>query len=63
MPVSVEPHFDGGTVAQELLELSKVRVLYGLCDEGAIVYENGNVTFFGDVFRLENGQAAQISFA
>lgn len=63
VPVSVEPHFDGGTVAQELLELSEARVLYGLCDEGAIVYENGNVTFFGDVFRLENGRAEQISFA
>lgn len=62
-PTTVEPHFDKDNIAPELVELSYSRVIYGLCDEGAIIHKGGEITFIGDVYRLENGAAAQISFA
>ena len=62
-PTTVEPHFDKDNIAPELVELSYNRVIYGLCDEGAIIHKDGEITFIGDVYRLENGAATQISFA
>lgn len=58
---TVEPHFDPENIAPELLEFSRGHVLYGLCDEAAIVCKDGEVTFFGDVYRIENGVCTKIS--
>ncbi len=58
---TVEPHFDPENIAPGLLEFSRGHVLYGLCDEAAIVCKDGEVMFFGDVYCVENGVCTKIS--
>ena len=61
VPFSVEPHFDKETVADELLQISREREFFGLCDEAVIVFADGKTEFIGDVFRLADGAAACVS--
>lgn len=58
--ISVEPHFVAENVAEELLELSKQYVLYGLCDDGIIVCHNDKIEFFGEIYRIKNGIVCRI---
>ena len=63
VPFSVEPHFDKAAVAEELLEISRECVFFGLCDEAVIIYMGEKADFIGDVFRLADGCAEQVSAA
>lgn len=58
---SVEPHFNVLGATPLLLELSHSRRIYGLCDEAAIIHRDGERTFLGDVFLLEDGASTRIS--
>lgn len=58
--ISVEPHFVRDPVSEELLELSKEYVIYGLCDNGMIVCQNGACEYVGEVYRLSHGNIEQI---
>lgn len=53
---SVEPHFVREKLSDELLELSKEYMIYGLCDDSIIVSKNGKVSFYGEVYQLKDGQ-------
>lgn len=58
---SVEPHFDPAHPAEEQLAVSRRRLLYGLCDEGAIVCTPEGVQLIGDVYKLEQGAVQRLS--
>lgn len=58
--VSVEPHFDRSKVSDELLELSKKHLIYGLCDESVIVCSDGKYEFIGEIYRFCNGDIEQV---
>ena len=51
---SVEPHFRSDKLTDELLELSKEHVIYGLCDDSIIVSKDGKVSFYGEVYRIKD---------
>lgn len=59
--ISVEPHFVEKQVTDELLDLSKEYEIYGLCDEGAIVCENNQMTFIGEVYKIKSGQVVKVN--
>ncbi len=59
--ISVEPHFNAVKTSNELLELSCKYLIYGLCDESMIVFEDEKVEFFGNVYTLRNGICKPIS--
>lgn len=58
---SVEPHFDPENITEELLRLSEVYPLYGLCDEGMILVKRENTYFFGDIYKLDNRTVQKLS--
>ena len=58
--VSVEPHFDINKVSYELLELSKEYVIYGLCDDAIIVCKDGDLEFYGEIYKIEDGNVERI---
>ena len=58
--ISIEPHFVRDEVSNEVLELSKEYVIYGLCDDGIIVFEDGETQFIGEVYKISNGIVALI---
>lgn len=53
---SVEPHFHPDGPLEELLELSKRYLIYGLCDEGAILCVDGAYRFYGEIYRIQDGR-------
>lgn len=53
--LSVEPHFDRQNVTGELLCLSQIYTIYGLCDDSMILCADGKAVFYGDVYRLRHG--------
>ncbi len=57
---SVEPHFMREKLSDELLELSKEYLIYGLCDDSIIVSKDGQISFYGEVYRLKSGQIEQL---
>lgn len=58
--ISVMPHYIPSDNHQELLELSKKYVIYGLCDEGAVIVKNGQVNLYGDVYKISNGATKKV---
>ena len=54
--ISVEPHFTINEVSNELVELSKKYIIYGLCDDSIIVCSDGKVEFLGEIYILNNGK-------
>ena len=58
--ISVEPHFDIDKVSDELLELSKGYVIYGLCDDAIIVCKDGDLEFYGEIYKIEGGNVERI---
>lgn len=58
--ISVEPHFVRNPVSEELLELSKEHVIYGLCDGSFIVCEGDDLEFYGEVYQFSGGEIAAI---
>ena len=57
---SVEPHFNREAVSDELIELSKEYVIYGLCDDSIIVCSEGNVEYMGEVYKLCGGSVEKV---
>lgn len=57
---SVEPHFDKDNITEELFALSEKYPLYGICDDGAIVYTEDNTLHLGDVFLIDNRHVTQL---
>lgn len=53
--ISVEPHFIKSEVSDELLELSKKHVIYGLCDNSIIVCTENKIEFYGEIYKIKNG--------
>lgn len=58
--ISVEPHFIRENVTEELIDISKVYTIYGLCDDGIIVCSDGKTEFYGDVYKLSHGNIEKI---
>lgn len=59
--ISVEPHLNENGVTEELLQLSMKHSIYGMCDDSAIVFKDGNVTYMGDIYLIEQGESKKIS--
>lgn len=58
--ISVEPHFIRNNVSNELLELSREYTIYGLCDDSMIVCSGEQVDFYGEIYKLCNGNIEEI---
>lgn len=58
--ISVEPHFVRENVSDELIELSKVYIIYGLCDDALIVCSGETIEFYGEVYKLSQGIVERI---
>ena len=56
---SVEPHFVREKLSEELLELSKKYLIYGLCDNSIIVSKDGKVSVYGEVYYIKDGQMTE----
>ena len=56
---SVEPHFVREKLSEELLELSKKYLIYGLCDNSIIVSKDGKVSVYGEVYCIKDGQMTE----
>lgn len=59
--ISVEPHFTRDQVSDELLKLSKEYVIYGLCDESAIICNDDKMDFFGEVYEISSGKVIRVN--
>ena len=44
----------------ELKELSYKYLIYGMCDESAIIVRNDKCTYYGDIYVLKNGTAEKV---
>ncbi len=53
--VSVEPHFIRSTVSSELIDLSGKYTIYGLCDNSFIVCTDDMIEFYGEIYKLADG--------
>lgn len=58
--VSVEPHFVRNEVSKELIDLSKKYTIYGLCDDSIIVCSGKTIEFYGEIYKLTNGNIEEI---
>lgn len=58
--ISVEPHFVRSEVSNELLELSRDYVIYGLCDNSVIICTKDTAEFVGEIYKLSNGMIEKI---
>ena len=58
--VSVEPHFVIDKVSDELLELSKKYIIYGLCDESIIICTDEELEFVGEVYKISGGAVERL---
>ena len=58
--ISVEPHFNPARVSDELLELSKEYLIYGLCDDSIIVCRDKNAAFYGEIYEIKDGKVQRI---
>lgn len=58
--ISVEPHFDIHNVSNELIGLSYKYLIYGLCDESFIVYSDNKIEFFGEIYKLSQGNIERL---
>ena len=56
---SVEPHFVREKLSDELLELSKEHLICGMCDDSMIVSKDGEVSFYGELYQIRNGQVTE----
>lgn len=52
--ISVEPHFVRSEVSNELIDLSKKYMIYGLCDDSLIVCSGKNIEFYGEIYKLNH---------
>ena len=57
---TVEPHFTLDNFNDELKELSYKYLIYGMCDESAIIVRDDKCTYYGDIYILKNGTAEKV---
>lgn len=57
---SVEPHFDKDNITDELLVLSEEYPLYGIYDDSAIISTEGNTSYIGDIFFIDNRHITRV---
>lgn len=57
---TVEPHFTLDKFNDELKELSYKYSIYGMSDESAIIDDEYECTFYGDIYLLKNGSAKRV---
>ena len=55
--ISVEPHFVRSQLSDEVINLSKNFIIYGLCDDAMIVCKDDTKYFFGEVYEIKDGIA------
>lgn len=58
--ISVEPHFIRSEFSKELIDLSKQYTIYGLCDESIIICAGEKIDFYGEIYKLSNGNVEAI---
>lgn len=58
--ISVEPHFIRNEVSDELIDLSKKYTIYGLCDESFIVCSGETIEFYGEIYKLRQGNIEKV---
>lgn len=59
--ITVEPHFVRSNISDEVLELSKKDVIYGVCDESFIVCAGEHVEFFGEIYKISQRTIERVS--
>ena len=60
--ISVEPHFIRSKVSDELLDLSMKYTIYGLCDDSFVVCSGNTIEFYGEIYKLSNGNIEKFDF-
>lgn len=58
--ISVEPNFVRDRVSPELLDLSRKYVIYGLCDDSAIICSDKGQEFFGEMYKISDGNIERV---
>lgn len=58
--ISVEPHFIRNEVSDELIDLSKKYTIYGLCDESFIACSGETIEFYGEIYKLRQGNIEKV---
>ena len=58
--ISVEPHFVRSEVSEELMELSDKHIIYGLCDDSFIICSGKTIEFYGEIYKLSNGNIERL---
>lgn len=58
---SVEPHFSLEKFSGELKELSCNHLIYGMCDESAIIIRDNKCDYYGDIYLLSDGKAEKVN--
>ncbi len=58
---SVEPHFSLDNFSNELKELSYDHLIYGMCDESAIIIRDDKCDYYGDIYLLKDGKAEKVN--
>ncbi|MEG2936541.1 MAG: Type 1 glutamine amidotransferase-like domain-containing protein [Clostridium sp.] len=58
---SVEPHFSLDNFSEELKELSYNRLIYGMCDESAIIIRDDKCEYYGDIYLLKDGEVERLN--
>ena len=58
--ITVEPHFERSELSNELIDLSREYVIYGLCDDSIIVCTDETIDFYGEIYKISNGNIEEI---
>ncbi|WP_404988002.1 Type 1 glutamine amidotransferase-like domain-containing protein [Clostridium culturomicium] len=58
---SVEPHFSLDNFSEELKSLSYDHLIYGMCDESAIIIRDDKCNYYGEIYLLKDGKAEKVS--
>lgn len=60
---SIEPHFniDNVEVLEDLRKYSRDIKIYALEDSAYIIIENNQLSFYGDIYLIENGNIIKIN--
>ena len=58
---SVEPHFSLANFNEELKKLSYEYLIYGMCDDSAIIIRNDECSYYGDIYLLKDGAYERVS--
>lgn len=57
---TIEPHFTLSNFNDELKKLSYNHLIYGMCDESAIIIHNNEYSYYGNIYLLKDGAFEKI---